>query len=338
MMPALRSVLVVRVAAIGDVVMASALVSRLRAEHPTARITWLCGVGVAPLVAAFGVDEVVTVDERALLRGGRLGALGALLPVWKRLVGRRFDLVLVAHTDRRYDVLVAGARAGTRRALRGSWGPVRGRAFVDAYAALLDEGARRGPTRRSWDVVDLREAALPTVSSSAQVLLVPGGARNVLREAPHRRWPVDSYVELARRLRQQGLGVALLGGPGDEWVRLAFAGLDVEDRIGRYSLLETVSAMRSAELVISHDTGPMHLARLVRAPMIALFGPTMPSEFVPSGAREVAVEWGGADLACRPCYDGREFAACARHLCVEEIAVDRVEALALQRLAPEART
>ena len=62
--------LIVKLAALGDVVMASTLVGAIRARDAEAHITWLCGSGVAPLVGLFdGVDEVVEVNELALLRG-----------------------------------------------------------------------------------------------------------------------------------------------------------------------------------------------------------------------------------------------------------------------------
>jgi heptosyltransferase-2 len=79
--------------------------------------------------------------------------------------------------------------------------------------------------------------------------------------------------------------------------------------------------LRDAAVVLSHDTGPMHLARLVRAPLVALFGPTSPSEFILEDARTVVL-WGGRHLACRPCYDGRDFAECRDNVCMQSIGVD----------------
>ena len=85
----------------------------------------------------------------------------------------------------------------------------------------------------------------------------------------------------------------------------------------------TQAPERRADLVIAHDTGPMHLARLVGARLVALFGPTPPSSFVPSDDR-TTVLWGGAHLACRPCYDGREFAECSDNECMSSISADVV--------------
>jgi heptosyltransferase-2 len=163
------------------------------------------------------------------------------------------------------------------------------------------------------------------------VLLVPGGARNVLRDDALRRWPVSHYAELARLLIDGGLRVRLSGSKDDDWVLPAFQGLDVEKHIGTTDLTGTLALMRSSSLVISHDTGPMHLARLVRAPLIALFGPTIPAQVL-SMDESVTALWGGANLACRPCFDGREFAACSDNICMSSITPSQVFEAAVDRL------
>jgi heptosyltransferase-2 len=164
------------------------------------------------------------------------------------------------------------------------------------------------------------------------VVLVPGGARNVLRESGLRRWPVERYREIAERLIGAGRAVTLIGNADDAWVRPYFEGLTVRDEIGAHDLPGTLGILASADLVITHDTGPLHLARLARAPLLALFGPTMPAQFLVEDSRTEAI-WGGAHLACRPCYDGREFAACTNNLCIKDISVVTVAERALAMLA-----
>src|SRR5271163_4541575 len=90
--------LIVKLAAIGDVAMALPMVTALRAQHPGCRIAWLCGESTRPLLACVdAVDELIVVDERALLAGSRAARVAATVALWRRLVGRRFDLVLTAH-------------------------------------------------------------------------------------------------------------------------------------------------------------------------------------------------------------------------------------------------
>lgn len=323
--------LIVKLAALGDVAMASALPEAIRRRDPEAHVTWLCGSGVAELVRLFGsVNEVLVADEVALLRGRPDERLGALLAVWRLLGLRHFDEILLGHADRRYRALVLAARSTRLRALHHHVSarmlPIPGRYHGDEYVRLLDGDEARGPIAGHFALADVR-ATLPAQPdrSVAGVVLVPGGTRNVLRESALRRWPVERYRALAERLRDAGHVVTLVGDAADAWVRPYFAGAGVRDEIGAHGIAGTLGVLRAADLVISHDTGPMHLARLVRAPLLALFGPTNPSQFVPDDG-SARVIWGGARLACRPCYDGREFAACRDNLCMQDVSVDAVMA------------
>src|SRR5271168_247611 len=104
--------LIVKLAAIGDVAMALPMVGALRAQHPGCRIAWLCGESTRPLLACVAdVDELIVADERALLSGSHAARIAATLSLWRRLAGRRFDLVLTAHTDPRYRRLTQPVRA-----------------------------------------------------------------------------------------------------------------------------------------------------------------------------------------------------------------------------------
>lgn len=317
--------------------MTSVLLSRIRAERPGAEVTWLCGSAMEPLVELFeGVHRVVTVDEKRLFHGRGLGRLREVALVWRRLGQTNFDRILIAHADRRYRILAPVFASDRVRMLdRGfsRMNPISGRYVGDEYCRLLDAPGNRGPIGVRYSVADVRPR-LPSGSNHADaptVVLVPGGARNVLRESALRRWPVARYRQLADGLAELNVRVLIVGDRNDEWVRPHFVGSDVIDRLGT-PLAETLALLRDASLVISHDTGPMHLSRLVRTPLLALFGPTMPAQFLPED-EDAEVLWGGASLPCRPCYDGREFAACTDNRCMQTISVRDVLERAKQVLA-----
>ena len=324
--------LIIRIAGIGDVVMASALARRLRAHAPGAHISWLCGATAAPLVEQLAdVDEVIPVDERRLLTGDTVARLRVLPPLWSRLRAGRFTKVFLLHADARYRVLTAPLRgvpvvSQSRRAAHGSMNPIPGRYLGDEFARLMDGMENRGPIVGHYPLGELRNrprAGRSVSSNVRRIALVPGGARNVLRESALKRWPVEHYVDLSRALAAEGCDVVLVGNSDDEWVREQFAGVRATDLIGRTTLLEMIDVLADCDLVVSHDTGPMHLARLVGTPLVALFGPTMPAQFVVADDA-TTVLWGGEHLACRPCYDGREFADCNDNQCISSIAVDVV--------------
>jgi heptosyltransferase-2 len=339
--PAPYHALIVKLAAIGDVAMALPMVSALRAQQPGCRIAWLCGTSAGPLLACVAaIDELIVADERALLAGSSRERIGATLAVWKRLAGRRFDLVLTAHTDPRYRRLTLPVRAARRRALAAGTaqrGIVPGRYHGDEYVRLVTgrddyrAQAFAPPVLDAALSADLRtRLAAGNGRARPLVALAPGGARNAARDNPLRRWPLASYGALAGMLDARGFQIVLTGAPDDAWTRAAFAALPIIDLVGRTTLPELLALFRACAAVVTHDSGPLHVARLAGAPRVALFGPTDPAAFVGERTATVVL-WPGSDLPCSPCYDGRDFAACADNVCMQRItpqaALDAVLAL-----------
>lgn len=324
-------VLIVKIGAIGDVVMALPMAAAARELDDDVRVTWVCGTTVEPLLRAADVaDELVVVDDRALWAGGVSERVRALSSLWRRLALRRFDLVALGHPDARYRLLTLPVRGRvTRRwdrAQSRAW-PIWGRYHGDENVRLIlgGDGAtrRRRPLPEVCFPLDGELAAELADSGSGRVVLVPGAAKNLVRDDALRRWPIERYAELAQRLAADGRQVVLAGSRSDAWVREAFTATPVVDLVGRTDLVQLCGVMQRSDLVVTHDSGPMHLALLARVPLVALFGPTIPYEkIVP--ADDVAVLWGGDDLACRPCYDGNGYADCPLNVCLRELTVEHV--------------
>lgn len=324
-----ESTLIIKIAAIGDVVMALPMVSALRETSPTGRITWLCGVTVAPLLAGVeGVDELLTIDDSALFGGRRRARIAVVADAWKQLGGRRFDRILVAHADPRYRFLARTALARERVSL----GTLRPRAAMMSLRTHTHEYVRLATgvddyNARSYRTPAVTASMTPQLASRVAqersatrglVALAPGGARNAARDDPLRRWPVERYASLASSLRSEGYRVVLTGGPDDAWVRRDFAATDVLDLIGETRLPELLALYRECAAVITHDSGPLHLARLAGVPAIGLFGPTPPAIFIRDDPRVVTL-WPATSMPCAPCYDGRNFAACNDNRCMQLI-------------------
>jgi heptosyltransferase-2 len=232
--------------------------------------------------------------------------------------------------DRRYALLTWPVRA--RRRIRLSWqnretALLPGRHHTDEYARIL-LGRKDGETPRQLAPIKVEGVpgvSLARVEGRPRVVLAPAGATNLLRDDALRRWPVESYVEVAAALVERGCEVVLAGGPEDTWASAAFAGMAVTDVMGRMPLVETLALLESAEVTVTHDTGPLHLAGITSTAIVAIFGPTDPHGRLPQRENCVAL-WGGEGFACRPCYDGREYAACAHNGCVRQVTVAMVVA------------
>lgn len=291
------------------------------------QIDWLCGKSVTSLLSCYSWINPIPVEDSRLFGGDRLKAMGEMIRVWRKLAGSSYDLCAVLVYDRRYRLLTLPIRAKRKVAM--DWNNrefklVSIRHHTAEYARILlnlkDEFRTENLSPVSPD--NLPPNPLPK-RGGTRVSLVPGGARNLLRDDPQRRWPLDSYVELTKLLLERGYEVVLTGGPGDSWIRPSFAGLPVADGIGSWSIAQVLSFYDSCDCVVTHDTGPMHLAGLTQCGLVGLFGPTAPSNFLPRRDSVLGL-WGGEKLPCRPCHDGRAYANCSSNGCMQSISPQKV--------------
>ncbi len=142
----------------------------------------------------------------------------------------------------------------------------------------------------------------------------------------NKRWPAEHFAELVRLLAERDANVrfALFGGPGD-WQLTDIIQRVAPDRCvnfaGRTELPELVEVLRRCELLVTNDTGPMHLAAALRLPVIALFGPTAPEQTGPYGQTQLALRH---PLPCAPCMKSRchwaEPLACLRGISPASVA------------------
>jgi heptosyltransferase-2 len=154
-------------------------------------------------------------------------------------------------------------------------------------------------------------------------VLASGGARNLLRNDGLRRWPLSHYARLGKLITGQGWELILTGSEGDAWVKEAFTGIPFTDMIGKQNLCEFIDFLSGTDLLVTHDSGPLHLADLAQCPVIGLFGPTMPEEKKSLQEKSIYL-WGGSDLSCRPCYDGRNYGNCSSNECLISVSPELV--------------
>lgn len=321
-----KRALIVRMGAIGDVVMTIPAARLLFDEGFD--IHWLCGQVVKPLLACYPWINLIDVDDKTILKGRPLQRLRDIVSLWRRLAFTRWDLCATLYFDRRYRLLTLPVRAKRWVALSSrsrDTNLVAGRSYADEFARLM-LGTVDG--FREHGVCPLRPEKLPPSllalkTAERRIAIVPGGTSNLLSQQTLRRWPTERYVALALELKQRGWEIVLLGGPEDAWVRPHFRDIEVVDCIGNLSIPEVISTCDTCDAVISHDTGPLHLAGLSKACVVGIFGPTNPGNFLPRRPGVIGV-WGGQRLSCRPCYDGRTFAPCKHAGCMHQVSVHDV--------------
>jgi lipopolysaccharide heptosyltransferase II len=141
----------------------------------------------------------------------------------------------------------------------------------------------------------------PQINGRRWIVLQPG-ARWL-----NKRWPVEHFADLSRRLAAKNgdLNFAILGGAEDESLGRVIANAvpgQCLDLTGKLSLPEMVEWIRLSELMVTNDTGPMHVAAALRKRVVALFGPTEPARTGPYGQIENTLQ---LDLPCVPCMRSR---------------------------------
>ena len=155
-----------------------------------------------------------------------------------------------------------------------------------------------------------------------------------------RRWPSENYVELGKRLLEEtALALVWIGGRGERdhvgsiVTRLPDDAGRVHDLCGELDMGELAACLEGAALVVSNDSGPMHLAAALGAPTLGLFGPETPQMYAPLGQRAEALY---RPTVCSPCINVHQnkVATCihGRPECLENLSVDYVTARALAEL------
>lgn len=328
-----KRILIIKLGAIGDVVMALPLLQRIKEKDPNAKIDWLVGKGAYPLLKNIvGIDRLYVIEEEALLRGSLFAKMQELFKAWRLFAFKAYDEIYLLHMDPRYKLLSMWTK-GEKKALSKTQGRpsfIPGRYHGSEYVRLIEgsDGHKKMPLTfpaLKKETSNALSVALEALGEKF-VLLCPGGNPLIEPGKELRRWPLANYVELAKRLMLSPFKVGLIGSNFDRPIVDAFVKSDhLIDLMGQLELHDLPLLMRKAKAVVSHDSGPMHFAVLANAPLIALFGPTLGEEKLPlvypEYQKRIRLHSGGENLTCRPCYDGKYYAACDNPLCMKSIDV-----------------
>ncbi len=341
-------ILIIRLSAIGDVIMASGLIAALRSLYPDSHIAWLTESGNADLLAHHPeLDQLHLWPRRQWRALRQQGNWPEFLRQSVRLIqtlrAEHYDLVLdlqgllksgiwawLSGGRRRIGL---GSREGSQFLMtetcdRHVDSPLIGKeyrklaALLGASPASFQQGVYCSPTDQ--------EAAAGLLArhdiKQDYILLAPYTTR------PQKHWQAARWIELAQHLTAiSHLPVLLLGGPGDQvearaW--LAQTDTALFDLTGQTPLGVAAALIAKARLLLGVDTGLTHLALVMNTPTLALFGSTCP--YLDTGKPHARVLY--TPLPCSPC---RRHPSCdQRYDCMASHTVDTVLAEALTLLNP----
>ena len=322
-----RPILIVPYMWIGDFVRGHSVVRVLKARWPNRPVDLLVSSQCAPLVdympgVRSGIVWNLPRSRLALARQWRLAKLlranqygtALMLPrTWKSALAPA-----IAGIPERVG-FVGEARFGLLNRWR--WGERRLPRFIDTLAALALPDGTALPSE--WPVPQLVVPAEERYRWQQANGLVPGPA---IALAPgsvgsSKRWTY--YAEAAKMFVEQGLDVWVVGGPAEKSMAdgiIAAGGPRIRDFTGN-DLRNGILAVATASIVVSNDSGLMHIAAAVGTPTMGIFGPTSPRLWAPLNGLAATIQTKTV-VPCQPCH--RPVCTMNEHRCMRDILVDDV--------------
>ena len=318
----MKRILIIKLWALGDILMATPLLNALLARWPDAQVTWVADTQYAGILENHPLlHELIDVDTGRWRRYLRQGKLIAWLAEARRLHGemhrRQFDIAINFHPEKWWMRILADAPV--RVGLFGSGKPLPTRRLYTLSIAESAGGAAHNTDR----YLEIAHAlGCPPAGKAMTMGETPDEApfwdefcrsraidrnRPVVVLAPfatteNRVWETDRLASLADWLQSEcGASVILSAGPKDGPAARQIAGL----MTGKppiiaegLTLRQYVAVLRGADLVICGDSSPMHMAGALGTPYVALFGPTPVAGRAPLAGRGIAL---AKPLPCAPC-------------------------------------
>ena len=308
-MTAIRRLVVIHTAFLGDIVLALPMVQVLKRSMPNTSIAFVAiPASCAVLQNHPGIDRIIEYDKKGKARGVR-GFFSCVNEL------REFDAAIVPHRSLRSALLpfLAGIKlrigfstsAGSflftnkvkhesqKHEILRNLGLLKPLGIDPAYEPPL-----LYPSAKDRMVVEqLLGTAFPSHGSGkAMVAVAPGSVWNT------KRWPEEYFGRLIGQLRGDGRKVVLLGGSEDSDLceRLRAGNREVFNAAGKLTVLQSADLIRRSDVLVSNDSAPMHLGVSMGTPVLAIFGATVPEfGFAPVGEQNRIHQTDG--LACRPC-------------------------------------
>jgi heptosyltransferase-1 len=347
-----RSILIVKLSAIGDVIQTLPMVEALRAEYPRAGIDWLVEEEAGDILVDHPALNRVIISRRKswqkllFQRGQFLSTLGEIGKFVRDLRSRQYDWIIDNHGVFKSGLLVWLSRGGRKIGFQASGGIADEGSYLFTNERFKPLSIERHALERYLDLVaqvgvpagsaTLKFAVPPDFLKKAESLLQQGGflyrpivVIHPMAKWATKQWPLENFARLVSALIERKASVVLTGSlqdvePVGEILERISPSPKVLNLAGRTLLRELAGIFSLADLVLTPDTGPMHLAAAVQAPLVALFGPTAPWRTGPYGNNHLIIR---KPLSCSPCFKK----SCSTLECMNSISVEEVLAAVFKK-------
>jgi heptosyltransferase I len=293
-----RSVCILRLSAIGDTCHVVPVLRTMQQAWPATRFTWIIAKTESCLMRLIEGVEFIIVDKRA--------GLSARSVVRRQLADKRFDVLLHMQVALRASLIAHQVRAALKlgfdraRARELQWLFTNARIAARPREHVLDGffgfAAALGIKERllRWDIplpVQAQEYARKLIPDAQPTLIISPCSSHV-----RRNWRPERYAAVAAHaVRRHGMRVILSGGGGilERTAGAAIeraAGVPIMNQIGRDTLPELLALLGRASVLLSPDSGPVHMATMTATPVLGLYGATNPARSGPYLSRQWCVD------------------------------------------------
>jgi 3-deoxy-D-manno-octulosonic-acid transferase/heptosyltransferase-1 len=352
-----RSILIVKLSAIGDVIQTLPMLEALRKQFPRACIDWAVEEDSSTLLLGHPmINRVIISRRRSWVKniwkpGASWKTLREMARFVRELRSRSYDWVIDNHGIFKSGLLVLLSRGRRKIGFQASAGIADEGNYFFTRERFKPLSIERHALERYLDLVsqmgvrveqaDLQFPVPPESLKKAKDLLERQGLNcrplvtiHPMAKWETKQWPAEKFAQLISTLAERDASVLITGSPQDEGpIREILLRTGDSRKVlnlaGKTNLLELAGLFSLSDLVVCPDTGPMHLAAAVKSPLIALFGPTAPWRTGPYGNSADILRKG---LPCSPCFQKK----CPTMECMKEISVEEVLA-AIEKKLGDAR-
>lgn len=262
-----KKLLFLRFSSLGDVVIANFTAMEIKKKHPEYELTWFVNTPYDEIVHAQPwVDDIIVWDKK---RTGTRGYINIL-----RYIRRRhFDIIVDMHATDRTCLLCVLAGVPVRYGVHKEY-PFAHTSFD--MSEIMDTSVKISNCKKYLCAPRYDSENLPKIPAGARTVGLAIGASFAVK-----RWPVKRWIEFCDIAEHEGYYMLLLGSGVDECaaaheIESAVPDEKVINLAGKLSLGELVAVVGMSDVVVSGDTGIMHIARALGVPVAGLFGPNFP--------------------------------------------------------------
>lgn len=336
-------ILVINLMHIGDLLLVTPVLRTLRTNYPEAHLALLADEKLQDLVKYNeNINELLVIDKK-----GYHNKLATYLQFVRGIREQKFDIVINLHANERASFIAAfsGAKKIVGYATFGL-GPFFDQVIenrkaikhqVHAHFDVLREtlGITKFDDRgiEMWLDNQAEENANRVWSKAFPDEKIKVIGLNIGASWETKRWRKEHYAQLADELLAKGYGVVYYGGPMDVDIVQETIGLmhhkENEGLValtGKMTLLELAALLKKCKVLVTNDTGPMHVAVAMNVPLVSMFGPSPVPGFYPYSETSVVIK---SPMHCHPC--GKHQCP-TKHECMWQIGVDMVMKYTMEQL------